>query len=41
MGKLAATDIVSGGEPRLDPFRFSRYESGVMHAVSSSPYPWT
>jgi methylglutamate dehydrogenase subunit A len=40
MGKLAATDIVGGGEPRLDPFRFSRYESGVTHAVSSSPYPW-
>jgi glycine/D-amino acid oxidase-like deaminating enzyme len=40
MGKLVANDIVGGGESRLDPFRFSRYESGVTHAVSSSPYPW-
>lgn len=40
MGKLVANDIVGGGESRLDPFRFSRYESGVTHAVSQSPYPW-
>jgi glycine/D-amino acid oxidase-like deaminating enzyme len=40
MGKLVANDILGGGETRLDPFRFSRYESGVTHAVSSSPYPW-
>jgi glycine/D-amino acid oxidase-like deaminating enzyme len=40
LGKLVATDILGGGEPRLDPFRLSRYEAGVTHAVSSSPYPW-
>ena len=40
MGKLVAADVVGGGESRLDPFRFSRYESGVVHAVSNSPYPW-
>jgi methylglutamate dehydrogenase subunit A len=40
LGKLVANDIVGGGESRLDPFRFSRYESGVTHAVSQSPYPW-
>ena len=40
MGRLAAADIVEGGEPRLEPFRLSRYESGVTHAVSNSPYPW-
>ncbi len=40
MGKLAAADILGGGEPRLEPFRLSRYETGVTHAVSSSPYPW-
>lgn len=40
LGKLVATDILGGGEARLDPFRLSRYEAGVTHAVSSSPYPW-
>jgi len=40
MGKLVANDILGGGESRLEPFRLSRYESGVTHAVSSSPYPW-
>jgi hypothetical protein len=40
LGKLVANDILGGGEPRLDPFRLSRYEAGVTHAVSSSPYPW-
>jgi glycine/D-amino acid oxidase-like deaminating enzyme len=40
LGKLVADDIMGGGEPRLDPFRLARYEAGVTHAVSSSPYPW-
>jgi glycine/D-amino acid oxidase-like deaminating enzyme len=40
MGKLVAQDIVNGGESRLEPFRLARYEQGVTHAVSHSPYPW-
>ena len=40
LGKLVANDLVGGGESRLDPFRLSRYERGVTHAVSRSPYPW-
>src|ERR671933_1203547 len=40
LGKLVANDVVGGGESRLDPFRLSRYERGVTHAVSQSPYPW-
>ena len=40
LGKLVANDIVGGGESRLDPFRLRRYELGVTHAVSHSPYPW-
>jgi glycine/D-amino acid oxidase-like deaminating enzyme len=40
LGKLVARDILGGGESRLDAFRLSRYEQGVMHAVSHSPYPW-
>jgi methylglutamate dehydrogenase subunit A len=40
LGKLVASDILGGGESRLDAFRLSRYEQGVTHAVSNSPYPW-
>ena len=40
LGRLVAEDIVGGGEGRLEPFRFARYEAGITHAVSSSPYPW-
>jgi glycine/D-amino acid oxidase-like deaminating enzyme len=40
LGKLVAHDILGGGECRLDAFRLSRYEQGVTHAVSHSPYPW-
>jgi glycine/D-amino acid oxidase-like deaminating enzyme len=40
LGRLVANDIVRGGESRLDPFRLTRYEAGVTHAVSNSPYPW-
>jgi glycine/D-amino acid oxidase-like deaminating enzyme len=40
LGKLVANDIVGGGESRLNPFRLARFEQGVTHAVSNSPYPW-
>jgi len=40
LGKLVAQDILGGGESRLDAFRLSRYEQGVTHAISHSPYPW-
>jgi glycine/D-amino acid oxidase-like deaminating enzyme len=40
LGKLVANDIIHGREGRLDAFRLSRYEQGVTHAVSNSPYPW-
>jgi glycine/D-amino acid oxidase-like deaminating enzyme len=40
MGKLVARDIIGGGESRLDGFRLARYEQGVTHAASHSPYPW-
>jgi len=40
LGKLVARDILGGGESRLDAFRLARYEQGVTHAVSHSPYPW-
>jgi glycine/D-amino acid oxidase-like deaminating enzyme len=40
LGKLVANDIVRGSEERLGAFRLSRYEQGITHAVSNSPYPW-
>lgn len=40
LGRLAAADMLSG-EPRLEPFRLSRFERGATHVASMSPYPWT
>ena len=40
LGRLAADDVL-GGEPRLDPFRLSRFERGATHTASQGPYPWT
>jgi glycine/D-amino acid oxidase-like deaminating enzyme len=34
--------VLLGGESRiLEPFRFSRFATGDLHPVSSSPYPWS
>jgi glycine/D-amino acid oxidase-like deaminating enzyme len=41
IGRLAADDIVDGGEPLLEPFRLDRFERGALHAASKGPYPWT
>jgi glycine/D-amino acid oxidase-like deaminating enzyme len=41
IGRLAAEDIVAGGEPLLEPFRLDRFERGALHPASSGPYPWT
>jgi methylglutamate dehydrogenase subunit A len=41
IGRLAADDIIDGGEPLLEPFRLDRFERGELHAASSGPYPWT
>jgi len=41
LGDLAATDILDGGEPRLEPFRLGRFEAGRLQPASRSPYPWT
>src|SRR5919197_1556023 len=40
-GRLAADDILDGGEPLLDAFRLSRFARGALHAASKGPYPWT
>ena len=41
LGELAAADILDGHEPRLEPFRLSRFEAGRLQPASRSPYPWT
>jgi len=40
LGRLAADDILDG-EPRLEPFRLSRFARGATHIASRGPYPWT
>lgn len=40
LGRLAADDVLDG-EPRLEPFRLSRFERGATHIPSCGPYPWT
>jgi methylglutamate dehydrogenase subunit A len=41
IGRLAADDILDGGEARLDGFRLGRFAQGATHAASAGPYPWT
>jgi glycine/D-amino acid oxidase-like deaminating enzyme len=42
IGMLAADEIGSGRpDPRLEPFRASRFERGELLAASKGPYPWT
>lgn len=41
VGRLAAQDILRGGEPLLEPFRLDRFERGALHLASRGPYPWT
>jgi methylglutamate dehydrogenase subunit A len=41
LGRLAADDLLDGGEPLLEPFRLARFERGETHTASKGPYPWT
>ncbi len=41
VGELVARELLGDSQPLLEPFRFSRYESGDLHPVSNSPYPWS
>jgi glycine/D-amino acid oxidase-like deaminating enzyme len=41
VGKEVAKVLLGGQSSVLYPFRFSRFESGDLHPVSSSPYPWS
>ena len=41
VGKLVAQELCGEKSALLEPFRFSRYESGKLHPVSNSPFPWS
>lgn len=41
LGKLAAAELDGGHETALDAFRLNRFDAGVLHPESASPYPWT
>ena len=41
VGKLVAEEICGDRSRLLEPFRFSRFEKGELHPVSSSPFPWS
>jgi methylglutamate dehydrogenase subunit A len=41
VGDLVAAEILGERQELLEPFRFGRYESGDLHPVSRSPYPWS
>ena len=41
VGHLMADEIMGEKQDLLDPFRMSRFETGDLHPVSNSPYPWS
>ena len=41
VGREVAKVITGNDSPLLRPFRFERFETGELHPVSSSPYPWS
>ena len=41
VGHLVADEVLGEEQELLQPFRFSRFESGELHPVSNSPYPWS
>jgi glycine/D-amino acid oxidase-like deaminating enzyme len=41
VGREVAKVIVGEHSSLLYPFRYERFESGDLHPVSSSPYPWS
>nr|MBA2615245.1 FAD-binding oxidoreductase [Actinomycetota bacterium] len=41
VGREVAKVLVGENSSLLYPFRFERFETGDLHPVSSSPYPWS
>src|SRR5918998_310548 len=41
VGALVAKELMDEPQGLLEPFRFSRYETGELHPTSNSPFPWS
>jgi methylglutamate dehydrogenase subunit A len=41
VGDLVAKELMDEPQSLLEPFRFSRYETGNLHPTSHSPFPWS
>jgi glycine/D-amino acid oxidase-like deaminating enzyme len=41
VGALVAKELMDEPQELLEPFRFSRYETGDLHPTSHSPFPWS
>ena len=41
VGRLVADEIMGEEQELLKPFRFGRYETGELHPISNSPFPWS
>ncbi len=41
VGALVARELMDEPQDLLEPFRFSRYETGKLHPTSNSPFPWS
>jgi methylglutamate dehydrogenase subunit A len=41
VGDLVAKELMDEPQSLLEPFRFSRYETGKLHPTSHSPFPWS
>lgn len=41
VGALVAKELLDEPQALLQPFRFSRYETGKLHPTSNSPFPWS
>ena len=41
VGRLVADEVMGEEQELLRPFRYGRYESGELHPVSNSPFPWS
>ena len=41
VGQLVAEELQGKQERLLQPFRMSRYETGDLHPISNSPFPWS
>jgi methylglutamate dehydrogenase subunit A len=41
IGELVAQELLGTRSALLEPFRFSRYQTGELHPTSNSPFPWS